>query len=171
MTAGESPDRWTRQLADAMMTPKYRSGANAMGQYPIVRSRLTARIAYIALALATIAGGLWVHQGGAGLSTGARDVLGDALWAAMIAWGLGAVAPDATLMLRSAVAFVICALVELSQLIHAPAIDAIRRSTVGHLVLGSGFDRRDLLAYAAGVSVAALLEWRIRRPRLPASAT
>jgi hypothetical protein len=29
---------------------------------------------------------------------------------------------------------------------------------LGHLVLGSGFDARDLLAYALGVAAAALLE-------------
>ena len=41
-----------------------------------------------------------------------------------------------------------------------------RRTRIGHLVLGSGFDRRDLLAYAAGVLATVLLEraWRRSRP-------
>ena len=41
---------------------------------------------------------------------------------------------------------------------HAPALDAFRRTTAGHLVLGSGFDPRDLAAYAAGVLTAVFLE-------------
>jgi len=34
---------------------------------------------------------------------------------------------------------------------------------VGHLALGSGFDRRDFAAYAVGVLVAVLLERAIER--------
>jgi hypothetical protein len=121
-------------------------------------TRTPVRVAYVVLAAGTIALGLWVHRGGVALGAGARDVLGDVLWAGMMAWWVGAAAPGARLAARSAVALGICVTVELSQLIHAPAIDAVRRTTLGHLVLGSGFDGRDLLAYAAGVSAVALLE-------------
>ena len=117
-----------------------------------------ARAVYLALALATIAVGLLVHLRGAVLGPVARDVLGDALWAAMIAWWAGALAPGARLTTRAAAAFAVCAGVEASQLLHAPALDALRATRVGHLVLGSGFDPRDLVAYAAGVAGAALLE-------------
>jgi hypothetical protein len=89
----------------------------------------------------------------------ARDVAGDALWAAMMTWLVGATLPRAGVAVRSAVAFGVCVVVELSQLVHAPAIDAIRRTALGHLVLGNGFDARDLVAYALGISGAALLEW------------
>lgn len=114
---------------------------------------------YVALAAVTIALGLWVHLGGAALGANAQDVLGDALWAAMIAWWIGAIAPSRRLASRSAVALGICVAVELSQLVHAPALDELRRTTMGQLVLGSGFDPRDLLAYSAGVGAAALIEW------------
>ncbi|HEV8123061.1 MAG TPA: hypothetical protein VGP80_02375, partial [Gemmatimonadales bacterium] len=70
-------------------------------------ARLSIRVAFVALALGTIALGVWVH-GGTALGTGARDVLGDALWAAMMAWWVGAAAPGVALMVRSAVAFGIC---------------------------------------------------------------
>jgi hypothetical protein len=62
----------------------------------------------------------------------------------------------------------ICFAVELSQLYHAPALDALRETTAGHLVLGSGFDPRDLIAYAAGVCAAALVDrmWLARRRRV-----
>ncbi|AHG92776.1 Protein of unknown function DUF2809 (plasmid) [Gemmatirosa kalamazoonensis] len=117
-----------------------------------------ARGTYVALAVATIAVGLAVHLGGSAMPAAARDFVGDALWAAMIAWWVGAAVPDVALPRRAAVALALCFVVEVSQLYHAPALDAVRGTTLGHLVLGSGFDARDLAAYALGVLVAALIE-------------
>ena len=116
--------------------------------------RSRACIVYIALALVTIALGLWVHRG-ASLAPVARDITGDALWAAMMAWWIGALAPSVSLAKRSTAAFSICVLVELSQLIHTASLDAIRATTLGHLILGSGFDPRDIGAYALGIAMAA----------------
>ena len=90
-----------------------------------------------------------------------RDVLGDALWAAMIAWWVGALVPRARLVVRSVAAYGVCAAVEASQLYHAPTLDVLRATRLGHLVLGSGFDPRDLGAYALGVAGAALLEFAV----------
>src|SRR4051794_35807879 len=109
---------------------------------------LRRRALFVALALGTIAFGLLVHLHGRGvLGPAAQDKLGDALWAAMIAWWIGALAPRARLGLRAAVAYGICAGVEISQAFHSPALDAIRATRLGHLVLGNGFDPGDLLAY------------------------
>jgi Protein of unknown function (DUF2809) len=120
---------------------------------------LRRRALFITLALATIAVGLLVRFGGdALLGWGVRDKLGDALWAMMIAWWIGALAPRARLVTRVAAAYAICAAVEISQRYHTPTLDAIRATRVGHLVLGSGFDPWDLLAYALGVAAAAALE-------------
>ena len=120
--------------------------------------RLRTRRSYIALALGTIALGLGVHWRGAALGSTLQDLLGDALWAVMVAWLVGAAAPGVSLRLRAAVALAICAGVEMSQLYHTTALDALRRTTAGQLVLGSGFDPRDLMAYTVGVLVAAFLE-------------
>jgi hypothetical protein len=119
---------------------------------------LLARTRYIALVVATIALGLAVHWQGGALSPVVRDVLGDALWAAMVAWGIAAVAPAIRLSRRASVALALCFAVECSQLLHLPALDAVRRTTAGHLALGSGFDPRDLAAYAAGVLTTVLFE-------------
>ncbi len=124
------------------------------------------RLWFVVLAVSTIAVGLLVHLRGAVLGATTRDVLGDALWAAMIAWWLGAAAPAARLAVRSAVAYAVCVAVELSQLYHAPFLDTVRATRLGHLVLGSGFDARDLVAYAVGIAGAALLELVLRRRRL-----
>jgi hypothetical protein len=113
---------------------------------------------YIALALVTIAIGLVVHLRGALLGDAARDVLGDALWAAMMLWWVSAAFPSARLAMRSGVAYAICAAVELSQLYQTPTLDAVRSTLLGHLVLGSGFDPRDFASYALGVAAAVLLD-------------
>jgi hypothetical protein len=119
----------------------------------------------VALAVTTIAVGLVVHWRGGALSPAVRDALGDALWAAMVMWIAGAVAPAIRWPLHAAAAFAICVVVELSQLVHFPALDSLRRTTLGQLVLGSGFDPRDFLAYGAGILAAGLLAEMISRKR------
>ena len=121
------------------------------------------RVPYVALALLTIALGLAVHLRGRALDPAVRDILGDALWASMIHWWLGALAPRASTLARAGVAIGICFAVEIGQLYRAPWIDAIRRTTVGHLLLGSDFFPRDLAAYALGVLLAALAERALLR--------
>lgn len=117
-----------------------------------------ARVAYVALALGTIVLGLTVHLYGDALGPTSRDVVGDIIWGAMIAWWVAAIAPDRSLRARSVAAVAICFAVEMSQLYHTPALDMLRRTTVGQLTLGTGFDLRDFLAYTVGVLAAALLE-------------
>jgi hypothetical protein len=124
-------------------------------------SAISLRLRYALLAVMTIAAGLAVHFIGRGTPTPAwRDVLGDALWAAMMFWWIGVAVPRARPAIRAVAALGVCGAVELSQLYHSAGVDALRRTVVGHLVLGSGFDPRDLFAYAAGVVVAALIDRR-----------
>jgi hypothetical protein len=116
----------------------------------------------------TIAVGLLVHLRGTTLGPAVRDVTGDALWAAMVTLWVGALAPAARPVARAAAAYGVCLVVEVSQLYHAPAIDAVRATFVGALVLGTGFDPRDLAAYALGVASVLLLDValivRLRNP-------
>jgi uncharacterized protein DUF2809 len=126
---------------------------------------LRARTRYVALAVATIVLALAVHGRGGALSPIMRDILGDALWAAMVAWWIAAVAPTIGWAWRAAIALALCFAVEFSQLVHWPMLDAVRRTTAGHLALGSGFDPRDFAAYAGGVLAAVLLDHSIERRR------
>lgn len=133
----------------------------------MIRQRST----FVALACATIAIGLVVHLRGAALGPVIHDVAGDALWAMMIAWWIGALAPRTRLAVRGTAAYLVCAAVEFSQLYHSPMLDAVRATTLGHLILGSDFDARDLVAYGVGVALACLFESAAvagRRRRAPA---
>jgi hypothetical protein len=121
------------------------------------------RLRYAALVGATVAVGLAVHRLNLGLHPLVRDVTGDALWAMMIFFGLGVVQPVMGWRTRLGLAVVICFGVELSQLYHRPWLDAVRATTPGHLVLGSGFDPRDFLSYLLGVITAAGLDQAIVR--------
>lgn len=124
---------------------------------------LRPRLTFVALALSTIAVGLAVHRRGTLLSPTVRDVLGDALWATMIGCWIGAFLPRTRIGPRAAIALAVCWAVEFGQLYHAPALDGWRRTTLGALVLGSGFDARDLGAYALGVLATVVLELALRR--------
>ncbi len=115
------------------------------------------RLRYLFLAIATIGIGLIVHFDGRVLSFRVRDVLGDALWAMMMVWWMGVALPRVRLSARGLAAFAICVAVELSQRYHTPVLDAARLTIPGQLILGSGYDPRDFLAYAAGVIAAVTL--------------
>ena len=122
------------------------------------------RARYLALMVGTIALGLLVNKRGSALSPVVRDVLGDALWAAMVVWAIGVIAPALSVRWRAAAALAVSWCIEVSQLIHFPALDAARRTTLGQLALGTGFDPRDFAAYAAGVLAAVLMD-RLARSR------
>jgi hypothetical protein len=83
---------------------------------------------------------------------------GDALWALAVYCGWAIVMPAASVRRVVIWALASSFLVECSQLYHAPWIDAIRRTTIGHLVLGFTFHSWDFLAYTIGIAVGCLLD-------------
>jgi hypothetical protein len=84
---------------------------------------------------------------------------GDALWALMVFLGIGFVLATRGTALVAAVAVVLSSADEFSQLYHAPWIDTVRRTTLGHLVLGDTFAWGDIAAYLVGVGIGAAAEW------------
>ncbi|ATQ77042.1 hypothetical protein CR152_22880 [Massilia violaceinigra] len=86
---------------------------------------------------------------------------GDALWALLVfllwAFCLPRAKTGTLVVLALGTAFA----VEFLQLYQAPWIRQVRATKVGHLVLGSGFDWRDLVACTVGVGVGGLLD-RVR---------
>lgn len=92
-----------------------------------------------------------------------NDYLGDALWAVMIFLIFRFTFFNKDTRYIAIISLAFCFLIETSQLYHAPWIDAIRATTLGGLVLGSGFLWSDLFAYYIGVHAAATFELYILR--------
>ena len=91
---------------------------------------------------------------------------GDALWALLVFIGIGLLFPSQRTWKVAALAFATACLDELSQLYHAAWIDAIRRTWLGHAILGDVFAWPDLVAYAVGIAAGALAEWTLRKTRV-----
>ncbi|MFJ6652721.1 DUF2809 domain-containing protein [Microbacterium sp. NPDC091313] len=111
---------------------------------------MTRRIAaFVALAL-LVGAGLGVHRFLAGSVV--ADVAGDALYACAAYSGLVLLAPRARRGAPAAIALTWCVAVEMLQLSGLPAQWATEVPVV-RFVLGTGFDARDLVVYAAAVAV------------------
>lgn len=84
--------------------------------------------------------------------------LGDTLWAVMVCLLIATAFCRWSIVRTAFVALTFCYLIEISQLYHAPWIDAIRATHLGGLVLGFGFLWTDIVAYTLGVGSAVLFE-------------
>ena len=125
----------------------------------IVRSRWL----YAAATLATVGAGLASRAFSRHLPWWLAKNLGDALYATMVFWGFGLLAPRAATRRVALAAIAFCFAIELSQAYHAAWIDSVRATTPGRLVLGQGFHAFDLVCYVLGVALAVALEVRARR--------
>jgi Protein of unknown function (DUF2809) len=119
-------------------------------------ARSLRRTTYAALAAATVVLGL-LSRRVPGLPSG----IGDALYATLIFWLIRFVSPGAARLHAGAAAIGLCFAIEVSQLYHAPWIDAVRDTRLGGLVLGHGFLASDLAWYVVGVLLGAVIERRL----------
>lgn len=120
------------------------------------------RLLYVVLALAVVAAGLLWRSGFIPLPPSFAKYGGDALWALMVFVCFGFLIPRAPTLLVALLTLTFSWGVEFSQLYHAPWIDTIRATIPGKLVLGNTFNWPDLPAYALGIALGALVEWRRR---------
>lgn len=125
-------------------------GRQAGASKPVARR--SRRLAAGCAVIAVVAAGLFVARGLP--DSIATDVAGDALYAVAVYTGLVLLWPRARRMLLAAGASGWCIAVEFLQLSGLPAVLAERMPPVG-LVLGSGFDVRDLVVYVLAVASAA----------------
>ena len=110
---------------------------------------------YVALACGTIGAGLASRRHPAMFPEWIARYAGDALWAALVFWLLALIGRRSSTLRIGAGAISIAFAIEVSQLYHAPWIDAIRDTRVGSLMLGSGFLWSDLVSYSVGIGCAA----------------
>ncbi|MDR7272097.1 hypothetical protein J2X20_004771 [Pelomonas saccharophila] len=125
---------------------------------PLGEPRHRNRLLYAVLVLAVIAAGLASRRYPGLLPAPLGKYPGDALWALMVMLLYGLARPRWTIARTAAAALATSFAVEFSQLYQADWINAIRHTTLGHLVLGSGFHALDLLAYGVGVAMGAAAE-------------
>ncbi|MEM8944068.1 MAG: DUF2809 domain-containing protein [Planctomycetota bacterium] len=88
---------------------------------------------------------------------------GDTLWALAAYLLTSVIFPGAKMHSRALAALVFSYCIELSQLYHGAWIDAIRRTTLGGLVLGFGFLWSDCVCYAVGVALGATIEMTVEK--------
>ena len=132
--------------------------AVASGDPPRARPRWR----YAGAVAATIVAGLASRRYAAHLPWWLAKNAGDALYATMVFWGFGFLAPRATTLRVALAAAAFCFAIEASQLYRAPWIDAVRATTPGRLVLGQGFHAFDLVCYVIGVGLGVALELGLR---------
>lgn len=137
-----------------------------MGLIDMIRIRRRSRPVYVALTAGTVVLGLLSRRIPALPAWLAKDA-GDALYATMVFWLVGLLAPALPTYRAALAAVAFCFAIELSQLYHAPWIDAIRDTRLGGLVLGHGFHTMDLVCYGVGALLGVLIEsaWRGARER------
>jgi hypothetical protein len=114
----------------------------------------------LAAGVLVIALGLGSRGFAASLPSFIADYAGDTLWATAAFIAVAFLAPDWPRARLAGAALAVSFAVEVSQLYHAPWIDALRRTLVGRLTLGAGFLWSDLVCYAAGVLLAVALDAR-----------
>jgi Protein of unknown function (DUF2809) len=123
--------------------------------------RPRSRWLYAAFVIITIALGLGSRAVAAHLPSWLAKNAGDALYATMAFFLVGALAPRVRTRTAAAIAFGWSAAVEFSQALHPAWLDAIRETLPGRLVLGQGFHWSDLACYAVGTALGVAVETAI----------
>lgn len=113
---------------------------------------------YISIILATVIIGLASRHFAMYLPKWLNLYLGDFLWAFMIFFIFAIIFRNKNTPVITVLSLVYCYLIEISQIYHSPWIDDIRRTTVGHLILGRGFLWSDLVSYTIGILTASLID-------------
>ncbi len=116
------------------------------------------RYYYFLITLLTIVFGLASRYFANYFPSWGKDYLGDVLWALMVFWIFGFLFNRKQTYIIAVYALLFSYAIEISQLYHAPWIDAIRHTRLGGLVLGFGFLWSDLLCYLIGVGLGYIME-------------
>jgi uncharacterized membrane protein (GlpM family) len=88
--------------------------------------------------------------------------LGDSLWAFMIYLLIRMLFIKLSQKKAAFIGLLFCFTIELTQLYHGNWIDAIRKTTLGGLVLGYGFLWSDLAAYLLGILIGYIIDVNIQ---------
>ncbi|NYF78531.1 DUF2809 domain-containing protein [Granulicella arctica] len=126
------------------------------------------RILCATLAACTICTGLVWRLAPLGLPPFLYKYGGSILWAAMVYWVLGILAPHMRSLPLAMIAVTVASCVELFRLIHSPALDAFRLTLTGKLLLGRVFSLRDIAAYGLAIAATAIVDASVIKHKLSA---
>ena len=90
---------------------------------------------------------------------------GDILWALMVFLINAFIFNKKSTIFIISWAIIFSYSIEISQLYHAPWIDAIRNTTLGGLILGFGFLWSDLICYTIGIIIGIIIEKLLNKKR------
>ena len=86
--------------------------------------------------------------------------IGDVLYAVLIYFGFRFILIDFKKATSLLLSLLFCFSIEILQLVQIDWLIAIRKTTLGHYVLGVGFLWLDLLCYIIGTLLAFLIDWK-----------
>ena len=109
----------------------------------------------------TIAAGVTLRRVQLGLPPTIVKYGGSILWAMMIYWIVSSLRP-AWRLRAIAAAGLLASAIELFKLYHTPALNAVRLTLPGTLLLGRVFSALDLLVYWLAIVACAFLDWGLR---------
>lgn len=94
---------------------------------------------------------------------GIPTYFGDMLYAIMVYFGMRLLFIKKKLKKALALALIFCFCIEFLQLYDAQWMLTIRRTTLGHYVLGQGFLWSDLFFYTLGITIALLIDFNFAK--------
>ncbi len=130
---------------------------------------IKARLCYGAAALAAIISGSALRLVPVGLPYAIVKYGGSTIWGAMVYAMVAFCVPFARLRTIILIALSIAVLSELFRLYQTPELDAFRRTLAGQLLLGRIFSVWNIVAYAAGIMLAAAADGAFKRSRIQVS--
>lgn len=114
------------------------------------------RFTYLILIISTVILGILSRK-----IDGVPTFFGDSLYAVMIYFGMRFIFINNNFLMIILFALVFCFGIEFLQLYGSEWMVAIRRTTLGHYVLGQGFLWSDLAYYTLGIILAFLIDYNV----------
>ena len=124
----------------------------------LLQARHRKRTWYLLAFVVTIALGLASRRFPHILPVALGKYPGDALWALMVFFGMGAIFNKATSLQLGCGALAFSFGIEALKLWQTPWLVGLRHTTLGHLVFGHVFSWQNLVAYTVGVLAGLLVE-------------
>jgi hypothetical protein len=127
------------------------------------------RFKYLGFMATAIAFGLGLRRFPTLAPTWVAEYGPDTLWGMMLYFLFSAIVPQFVILTRAPLSWATAIGVESSQLYQAEWINRVRQTTLGALVLGSGFVWTDIVCYGVGILLAAILDSLILGSPRPSS--